>query len=68
MAKHTSKPTESVTPLKMLRLIVPPAILSNITMYNLLQSCSARLLAPREDADPDVPILKQAKADYARLQ
>jgi eukaryotic-like serine/threonine-protein kinase len=25
-------------------------------------------LALRKDADPDIPILKQAKAEYAKLQ
>ena len=25
-------------------------------------------LAPWKDADPDIPILKQAKAEYAKLQ
>jgi len=24
--------------------------------------------APRKDADPDIPILKEARAEYAKLQ
>ena len=27
-----------------------------------------RLISHLEDADPDIPILKQAKAEYAKLQ
>jgi hypothetical protein len=26
------------------------------------------LVSPRKDADPTIPILKQAKAEYAKLQ
>jgi hypothetical protein len=26
------------------------------------------LAHPRQDSDPDIPILKQAKAEYAKLQ
>jgi hypothetical protein len=30
--------------------------------------CASELLALWKDADLDIPILKQAKAEYARLQ
>ena len=30
--------------------------------------CMAGLLAPWELADPDIPILKEAKAEYAKLK
>jgi hypothetical protein len=32
------------------------------------RAASKDFLAPCKDADPDIPILKQAKAEYAKLQ
>ena len=45
------------------------------TLARGIQNCRVRALAAYkefltlwEDADPDIPILKQAKAEYAKLQ
>ena len=40
---------------------VPPALRSHVWPYQ-------DFLALWKDADPDIPVLKQAKAEYAKLQ
>jgi len=40
--------------------IVPPALCSRFPF--------ASFFGEMKDADPDIPILKQAKAEYAKLQ
>jgi hypothetical protein len=49
-----------------------PPVLAGTPLPEVIDSSGFSVLRPRSlletDADPDIPILKQAKAEYAKLQ
>jgi hypothetical protein len=40
----------------------------NQTIFGKRQSCLSGFLRPLKHADPDLPVVKEAKAEYAKLQ